>query len=95
MKQVEAPVRDLHIFICVRDRDEPKPCCGGKMPIEDYKRLRAWIHERYGEKVKLTRTQCFSICPEKGFMILLQPMQEYYEVMNVDEIQELIAEKLS
>lgn len=95
MRRVEMPVRDLHVFICVRDRDSPKPCCAGKMPLADYKRLRSWCQDNYGERVKLTRAQCFSICPEKGFMVLFHPMQEYYEVNHVDEIQHMIQEKMA
>lgn len=95
MKLLSFPKPELQLLVCVnsKNKDAVKPSCGPKIDMREYYRVRKGIYERFGKKrVKITKVQCFGICPQEGFIVQAQPSQDYYELTSLSELEQL-AEK--
>lgn len=94
MEELDFKGAKLHFFICVALREENKVCCGPKVSRDDFKDFNKKIKEKYAQKVKLTRTYCLGVCPRNGFVVLAQPINKYFRVDKLEEIEDLISKYL-
>ncbi|MCB9362897.1 (2Fe-2S) ferredoxin domain-containing protein [Candidatus Woesearchaeota archaeon] len=90
MKELPVPTASLHVFICMNDREEDNPpSCGRRFTLTQFKQLKQWVREHHPD-VRITRTFCLGHCTDKGIVVLLQPMQKYFIVDNLEEVKTLI-----
>lgn len=95
MKRVDFVKPELHLLVCFNSRtaDHSMSSCGPDVNLDDYLELKKEFRMKYGTDVKLTKTSCLGICPQEGFMVMVYPEKEYYQVTSFDEVREFVSER--
>lgn len=96
-KEISIPKPDIHLLICINSREHSSmPHCNTHFTFEDFKQFKQWIMaEKLVLKVKITATRCLGMCDKKGSICLVYPEQEYYVFNTIDDLKELVFEKLN
>ena len=85
-----------HVFFCVNQRDNGKPCCAdkGSVAMRDYAKVRVKAMGLAGRgSVRINQAGCLDRCNE-GPTIVVYPEGVWYTYADRDDIDEIIEEHL-
>lgn len=83
------------VFVCTTAREE-HACCGDVEGVDVADAARDWLRERdrYWTEVAVVETSCLGMCSEDGAAVLVQPADEWFANVAVDDVPALLGETL-
>lgn len=76
------------MFICTNKRTDGRECCADKGALELRDRLKAWVKEKYGKKVRINNAGCMDFCAQ-GIATVIYPESEWHLEIKSDNLEEL------
>jgi len=83
------------VFVCTTARSA-HACCGATDGSTVADAARSWLRERdrFWSEVAVVETSCLGMCSERGVAVVVQPHDEWFAEVEVDDIPGLMAEML-
>ncbi|ELZ38203.1 (2Fe-2S) ferredoxin [Halorubrum distributum JCM 10247] len=81
------------VLVCTNERTEHTACAavdGGAVTDA----VRDWLRERdrYWSEVAVAETSCLGMCSEEGVAVVIQPRDEWFAAVTVEDVPTLMAE---
>ncbi|ELZ52662.1 MULTISPECIES: (2Fe-2S) ferredoxin domain-containing protein [Halorubrum] len=81
------------VLVCTNERTEHAACAavdGGAVADA----VRDWLRERdrYWSEVAVAETSCLGMCSEEGVAVVVQPRDEWFAAVTVEDVPTLMAE---
>jgi len=82
-----------HVFVCTHERDSEYACCADADGEAVADAVRSWLRDReaFWDPVAVSTTSCLGLCSEAGTALTIQPRDEWYSDVNVEEVPDLLA----
>lgn len=93
---MDQPFFQHHVFFCLNQRDEGRPCCmnKGAQQVQEYAKKRIKELELNGPgKVRINKAGCMDRC-EEGPVLVVYPEGVWYTYVDQHDIDEIIDEHL-
>ena len=88
----DKPYYEHHVFICVNQRDDGRPCCAaqGALPAQQHmkKRIKA-LGLNGHEKIRINQAGCLDRC-EEGPVLVVYPEGTWYTYVDTTDIDDII-----
>ncbi|GAB6878047.1 hypothetical protein JCM17823_03210 [Halorubrum gandharaense] len=83
------------VFVCTTARDD-HACCADVAGAAVADAARDWLRERdrYWTEVAVAETSCLGMCSEDGAAVLVQPADEWFANVGVEDVPALLGETL-
>jgi (2Fe-2S) ferredoxin len=81
------------VFVCTNERTEHAACAAvDGAGVADA--VRDWLRDRdrYWSEVAVAETSCLGMCGEQGAAVVVQPHDEWFSAVEVDDVPTLMAE---
>lgn len=88
----DKPYFEQHVFICMNQRDDGRPCCADKGAQAAQKHAKRRIKELdlNGQgKIRINQAGCLDRC-EEGPVLVIYPQGTWYTYVDNDDIDEII-----
>ncbi len=95
-KPSDKPYYQQHVFFCLNQRDEGRPCCFGKGAQQAQEHAKQRIKELglSGQgKIRINKAGCLDRC-EEGPVLVVYPEGTWYTYVDNHDIDEIIDEHL-
>lgn len=92
----DKPYYRHHVFICMNEREDGRPCCGfrGAKPAQEHAKRRIKQLNLNGQgKVRINKSGCLDRC-EEGPVIVIYPQGTWYTYVDSKDIDEIIDEHI-
>ena len=96
MSELKKPYYEKHVFICMNERDDGRPCCADQGAAAAQKHAKRRIKEMNlnGQgKIRINKSGCLDRC-EEGPVMVVYPEGVWYTYVDTDDIDEIIDEHL-
>ncbi len=88
----DKPYFEQHVFICINQREDGRPCCGerGALAAQKHakKRLKALDLNGPG-KIRINQSGCLDRC-EEGPVLVVYPQGTWYTYVDTQDIDDII-----
>ena len=88
----DKPYFSQHVFICMNQREDGRPCCGthGALAAQKHakKRLKALDLNGHG-KIRVNQSGCLDRC-EEGPVLVVYPQGTWYTYVDTQDIDDII-----
>ena len=83
------------VLVCTTDREE-HACCSDADGRAVADAARDWLRERdrYWTSVAVAETSCLGMCSEDGAAVVVQPLDEWFAEVGVDDVPALMRNTL-
>jgi (2Fe-2S) ferredoxin len=81
-----------HVFFCLNERDEGRPCCAKRGAQEAQEHAKKRIKElnlNGPGKVRINKAGCLDRC-EEGPVIVIYPQETWYTYVDKEDIDDII-----
>ena len=92
----DKPYYQHHVFFCINQRDEGRPCCLGQGAQIAQEHAKARIKElglNGNGKIRINKSGCLDRC-EEGPVLVIYPEGTWYTYVDKHDIDEIIDEHL-
>ncbi|MEA5386151.1 (2Fe-2S) ferredoxin domain-containing protein [Haloarculaceae archaeon H-GB11] len=82
------------VLVCTNTRDSEYAACDEVGGDEVFDAVKAWLRDRdiFWSDVYVAESTCVGLCSADGVAIVVQPRNEWYSDVTVDEVPELMAD---
>jgi len=90
------PFYQHHVFFCLNQRDDGRPCCmdrGAKIAQEHAKARIKQLNLSGAGKVRINKAGCLDRC-EEGPVVVVYPEGTWYTYVDLEDIDEIIDQHL-
>ena len=94
MPEQKKPYYDKHVFICMNEREDGRPCCAaqGAQAAQEHAKRRIKALNLNGQgKVRINKSGCLDRC-EEGPVLVIYPEGTWYTYVDNQDIDEIIDE---
>lgn len=88
----DKPYYEQHVFICMNQREDGKPCCGnhGAQAVQKYAKKRLKELDMIGQgKIRVNQSGCLDRCDE-GPVLVIYPQGIWYTYVDTQDIDDII-----
>ncbi len=86
------PYFEQHVFICMNQREDGRPCCGarGAQAAQKHAKSRLKALDLNGEgKIRINQAGCLDRC-EEGPVLVIYPQGTWYTYFDTQDIDDII-----
>ena len=88
----DSPYFEKHVFICMNQRDDGRPCChdrGAQVAQKHAKQRLKALNLNGRGKIRINQAGCLDRC-EEGPVLVVYPEGTWYTYVDTDDIDEII-----
>lgn len=96
MSDQQKPYYEQHVFICMNERDDGRPCCAqqGAQAAQEHMKRRIKQLDLNGQgKIRINKAGCLDRC-EEGPVMVIYPQGTWYTYVDQEDLDEIIDEHL-
>ena len=88
MKEEKSLYYKAHLFICLKQKPEGKPCCADKGNENLWQDIKRRAKDRWGTDVRINSSQCLGRCGEGGIAVLY-PQNIWFTKLHEGDVESL------
>lgn len=88
----DQPYFDQHVFICMNQREDGRPCCSAQGAQAAQKHAKCRIKElglSGPGKIRINQSGCLDRC-EEGPVLVIYPQGTWYTYVDTDDIDDIV-----
>lgn len=88
----DKPYFEQHVFFCMNQREDGRPCCGAQGAQEAQKHAKRRIKQldlNGAGKIRINQSGCLDRCDE-GPLLVIYPQGTWYTYVDTDDIDDII-----
>jgi len=97
MEDIQFPKPELHLFVCVNERDgADKPSCAPRITADNVREVKKWILDNgLTTKVYCTKAKCLGFCNPEGSVAAAYPKGKFIKgIKTTEDLKQIIREEL-
>ena len=88
----DSPYFEQHVFICMNQREDGRPCCGAQGALAAQKHAKKRIKQldlNGPGKIRINQSGCLDRC-EEGPVLVVYPQGTWYTYVDISDIDDII-----
>ena len=96
MHDIQFPKPQVHLFVCINERNTEMASCGPRITAEDVREVKKWIvSQGWATKVYCTKAKCLGFCDPEGSVACVYPSGRFIAgIQTAEDLKKIVMEEL-